>query len=48
MGAVRVKEKWLDGRRVAVSPEYEDCARIAREQSIPLQDVYAAVLRSVG
>ena len=47
-GAVRVKEKWLDGRRVAASPEYEDCARIARERGIPLQDVYAAVLRSVG
>lgn len=47
-GTVRVKEKWLDGRRVAVSPEYEDCARIARERGIPLQDVYAAVLRSVG
>ncbi len=45
-GRVRVKEKWLDGRKVAASPEYEDCARIAREQGIPLQDVYAAVLRS--
>lgn len=44
-GQVRVKEKWLDGRKVAVSPEYEDCARIARERGIPLQDVYAAVLR---
>lgn len=44
-GTVRVKEKWLDGRKVAVSPEYEDCARIARERGIPLQDVYAAVLR---
>jgi len=47
-GAVRVKEKWLDGRRVAASPEYEGCARIARERGIPLQDVYAAVLRSAG
>lgn len=45
---VRVKEKWLYGRKVAVSPEYEDCARIARERGIPLQDVYAAVLRFAG
>ncbi len=44
-GMVRVKEKWLDGRKVAASPEYEDCARIAREQGIPLQDVYGAVSR---
>ncbi|MBN1643051.1 MAG: nickel pincer cofactor biosynthesis protein LarC [Anaerolineae bacterium] len=29
-GRVRVKEKWLDGRRLAASPEYEDCARLAR------------------
>ncbi len=46
-GTVRVKEKWLDGRKVAVSPEYEDCARIARERGIPLRDVYAAVQRIV-
>ncbi len=44
-GTVRVKEKWLDGRKVATSPEYEDCARIARERGIPLQDVCAAVWR---
>ncbi|MCS7177709.1 MAG: nickel pincer cofactor biosynthesis protein LarC [Anaerolineae bacterium] len=44
-GTVRVKEKWLDGQKVAVSPEYEDCARIARERGVPLSDVYAAVLR---
>ncbi|MGC8946186.1 MAG: nickel insertion protein [Anaerolineae bacterium] len=47
-GTVRVKEKWLDGRKVAASPEYEDCARIARERGIPLQDVYAAVSRVLG
>lgn len=41
-GPVRVKEKWLDGERVSVSPEYEDCARIARERGIPLEEVYAA------
>ncbi len=41
-GPVRVKEKWLGGERVAVSPEYEDCARIARERGVPLEEVYAA------
>ncbi len=43
-GKVRVKEKWLAGERVAVSPEYEDCARIAREQGIPLQQILEATL----
>lgn len=46
-GTVRVKEKWLDGQRVATSPEYEDCARIARERGVPLQDVYATVQRAL-
>jgi hypothetical protein len=41
-GVVRVKDKWLDGARVAVSPEYEDCARLAREHGVPLQQVYEA------
>ncbi|MCX8066539.1 MAG: nickel pincer cofactor biosynthesis protein LarC [Anaerolineae bacterium] len=41
-GPVRVKEKWLEGKRVSISPEYEDCARIARERGIPLEEVYAA------
>ena len=30
-GTVRIKEKWLGGQRLAASPEYEDCARLARE-----------------
>jgi uncharacterized protein (TIGR00299 family) protein len=46
-GTVRVKEKWLDGQRAAASPEYEDCVRIARERGVPLQDIYAVVLRSL-
>lgn len=45
-GRVRVKEKWVDGERLAVSPEYEDCARIARAQGIPLEGVYRAAIRS--
>jgi uncharacterized protein (DUF111 family) len=47
-GMVHVKEKWLGeggqspsggpakSERVAVSPEYEDCARLARESGEPL------------
>ena len=45
-GPVRVKEKWLAGERAAVSPEYEDCARIAREQSVPLLTVMDAARRA--
>jgi uncharacterized protein (DUF111 family) len=35
-GAVRVKEKRLGDQRLAVSPEYEDCARLARVSGEPI------------
>ena len=35
-GTVRVKEKWLGEQRLAASPEYEDCARLARESGEPI------------
>jgi hypothetical protein len=36
---VRVKIGLLDGRPITVSPEYEDCARVAREARVPARDV---------
>jgi uncharacterized protein (TIGR00299 family) protein len=44
-GKVRVKEKWLADEQFSVSPEYEDCARIARQHSIPLAQVFATVMQ---
>jgi len=44
-GSVRRKLKLLDGVVVSAKPEYEDCARLAREQGIPLQQVIDAALR---
>jgi uncharacterized protein (DUF111 family) len=41
-GAVQVKEKWLGEQRLAVSPEYEDCARLARETGQPVVQVMNA------
>jgi len=43
-GEVRVKVKMLDGGVALRRPEYEDCARIAREHGIPLEDVVRAAL----
>lgn len=43
-GKVRAKRKWLDGAYIATTPEYEDCAAIARTEHIPLGFVYNCVL----
>jgi uncharacterized protein (DUF111 family) len=40
-GPVRLKVKHLDGREI-VAPEYEDCARLARDAGVPLSEVYSA------
>ena len=47
LGPVEVKLKSLDGRAVAVSPEYEACRRIALKRGLPLQEVYRTVQREV-
>ena len=43
---VRVKLGLLDGRVIHVAPEYEDCARLAREKNIPLRDIYDAARKA--
>jgi uncharacterized protein (DUF111 family) len=43
-GKVGVKVSKLDGKVMNVAPEYEDCARIAREKNVPLKDVQAAAV----
>src|SRR5262249_37462147 len=45
-GPVQAKRGWRDGVNV-LTPEYEDCARIARQQGVPLREVYAAVQRQM-
>ena len=44
-GPVRCKRGWREGQEAIVTPEYEDCARIAREQRLPLRDVYEQILQ---
>jgi uncharacterized protein (TIGR00299 family) protein len=46
-GTVRVKEKTIGGQTVSVSPEYEDCARIAREKGLSLARVREAAIWAV-
>src|SRR5262249_27408694 len=39
-GAVQGKLGWQEGRPPIFTPEYEACARIARQQGVALRDVY--------
>lgn len=43
LGTIRVKVKRRGDTVLGVSPEYEDCATIARARNLPLQSVYAIV-----
>jgi hypothetical protein len=44
-GPVKAKRGWRSDGFEVITPEYDDCARVAREHGIPLRDVFAAVRR---
>jgi uncharacterized protein (DUF111 family) len=39
-GPVKAKRGWRGDGFALVTPEYDDCARLAREQGVPLRTVY--------
>ncbi len=41
----RAKRGWARDGFEVLTPEYEDCARIAREHNVSLRDVYACCSR---
>ena len=45
LGKVRIKVGTLDGEVIRISPEYEDCRKIANNEKMPLQKVYSEVLK---
>lgn len=47
-GPVRGKRGWREGGASVFTPEYEDCARVARQHGIALREVYIAVRRMYG
>lgn len=42
-GIVSVKVKYLQGTKVSVSPEYDECRSIAIKFGVPLQEVYRVI-----
>ncbi len=47
-GTVRIKRARLDGRPLAIAPEFEDCRRLALASGAPWRDVYRAALTAAG
>ncbi|MBI2866664.1 MAG: LarC family nickel insertion protein, partial [Chloroflexi bacterium] len=47
LGPVQMKRKRFQGQPLGVVPEYEDCRRLAREQGLPLQEVYRRLVQEV-
>jgi uncharacterized protein (TIGR00299 family) protein len=47
-GPVRIKVGRLNGEVVNVAPEYEDCARLAREKGVPAKAVWEAAREAAG
>lgn len=45
-GQVRVKVSRVNGSVLHVTPEFEDCKRVAEEKDVPLQNVIAEAMRS--
>jgi uncharacterized protein (TIGR00299 family) protein len=45
-GPVQGKRGWRDGGPDVFTPEYEDCARVARQHGVALREVYARVQRA--
>ena len=42
-GEIKVKNGYLNERIIKSKPEYEDCKRLAKENGIPIQDVYESI-----
>jgi uncharacterized protein (DUF111 family) len=46
-GKMLIKVKLLGERVISAAPEYEECRRIAREQSLPLEEVYEVARQAI-
>ncbi len=47
-GTIQAKRGYLNGTLIKTVPEYEDCKRLAEQNSVPLRQVYAAALRNLN
>ncbi len=47
-GPVQGKRGWREGGPTVVTPEYEDCARLARQHGVALREVYLQAIRGLS
>ncbi|MFN4257756.1 MAG: nickel pincer cofactor biosynthesis protein LarC [Gemmataceae bacterium] len=47
-GPIQGKLGWRAGQAPIFTPEYEACARVARQQGVPLRQIYAAAQKAYG
>ena len=47
-GAIQAKCGYLNGTVIKTIPEYEDCKRLAEQNNVPLQQVYAEALSNLS
>jgi uncharacterized protein (DUF111 family) len=46
-GKVQVKIGALSGRDLNAAPEFDDCAKLAREKGVPVKEVIAAAIAAM-
>ncbi|MDD9974330.1 MAG: DUF111 family protein, partial [Candidatus Poribacteria bacterium] len=46
-GTIQAKRGYLNDALIKTVPEYEDCKRLAEQNSIPLRQVYAEALSNL-
>ena len=47
-GPLAAKKGWLENKVNIITPEYEDCARIARAFNIPLREIYSEFISNAS
>jgi hypothetical protein len=46
IGSIRFKLAWRDGRLLNAVPEFDDCARLAAEQQLPVKEVQTIAIKA--
>jgi len=47
-GDVRVKLSWFEGRVRDISPEFDDCKKLAAAQNVPLREIYREAIQTAS